>query len=217
MITVKVFTVNMVRENCYVVSDETGSAVIIDCGAYYEHEKADIRKYIDENGLHPQHSLCTHGHFDHIFGEGFVYETYGLKPEISSADARLYNHCEEQMLQFLGIAGNSDLPQIGVFLDERSAIDFGNHTLTVIPTPGHTAGGVSFYCSQEKMLFSGDSLFRQSVGRTDFPGGNEETLLSAIEQKILTLPPEVAVLPGHGPATSVGYEKLNNPFFKTTY
>ena len=137
MLNIKAFAVNMIRENCYVVSDETNDAVIIDCGAFYQEEKDSIDEYIGQNSLNVKHLLCTHGHFDHIIGDGFVAEKYGIKPELNAADARLYNHCGEQMALFLGEATGISLPPIGKFIDGTSVIEFGSHTFAVIPTPGH--------------------------------------------------------------------------------
>lgn len=215
MLNIKAFAVNMIRENCYVVSDETNDAVIIDCGAFYQEEKDSIDEYIGQNSLNVKHLLCTHGHFDHIIGDGFVAEKYGIKPELNAADAKLYNHCGEQMALFLGEATGISLPPIGKFIAGTSVIEFGSHTFTVIPTPGHTPGGVSFYCERENAVFCGDSLFCRSIGRTDFPYGDEETLLRKLRENILTLPGDTRVFPGHGCTTTITEEKTGNPFFTT--
>lgn len=215
MLNIQVFPVNMIHENCYIVSDESKEAVIIDCGAFFREDKECIRKYVEEKSLEIKHLICTHGHFDHILGNEFVYETYGLKPELHAADAMLYNHCGEQIAQFLGEKLNITLPILGEFVDENSVIHFGSHEFIVIPTPGHTPGGVSYYCKDENVLFSGDSLFRRSIGRTDFPYGDEQLLIRKLQENILPLPDCTKVFPGHGTSTTIGEEKMENPFFTT--
>ncbi len=215
MLNIQVFPVNMIRENCYIVSDESNEAVIIDCGAFFQEDKESIRTYVEEKSLKIKHLICTHGHFDHILGDEFVYETFGVKPELHAADAMLYNHCDEQIAQFLGEKLNITLPILGEFVDETSVVQFGSHEFSVIPTPGHTPGGVSFYCKNENVLFSGDSLFRRSIGRTDFPYGDEQLLIRKLQENVLPLPDCTKVFPGHGPSTTIGEEKTENPFFTT--
>ena len=217
MLNIQLFVVNMIRENCYVVSDETNEAVIIDCGAVFPEERDCIKEYIAEKHLLLKHSLCTHGHFDHVFGTKFIYDTYGLKPELNAEDIRLYNNCGEQLRLFLGKELEIETPPHGDYVAEGTVVKFGSHTFSVLPTPGHTPGGVSFYCEKEKVVFTGDSIFRHSIGRTDFPYGDEGLLLSKLEENIMTLPDDTKILPGHGHPTSVGEEKRENPFFTTMH
>lgn len=215
MLKIETFVVNMIQENCYIVSDETHETVIIDCGAFYDNDKERIKAYIEKNKLVPVHSIFTHGHFDHIIGSKFLFDTYGIKPEISAKDTDLYYDCEKQLNDFVGLNINLQLPNINKIIDDKYKIKFGTHTLSVINTPGHTPGGVSFYCKEENVLFSGDSLFYCSVGRTDLPGGDGNVLIEMLKQNILTLPEETTVFPGHGCATSIGFEKENNPYITT--
>lgn len=215
MLKIETFVVNMIQENCYIVSDETHETVIIDCGAFYDNDKERIKAYIEKNKLVPVHSIFTHGHFDHIIGSKFLFDTYGIKPEISAKDTDLYYDCEKQLNDFVGLNINLQLPNINKTIDDKYKIKFGTHTLSVINTPGHTPGGVSFYCKEEDVLFSGDSLFYCSVGRTDLPGGDGNVLIEMLKQNILTLPEETTVFPGHGCATSIGFEKENNPYITT--
>lgn len=215
MLKIETFVVNMIQENCYIVSDETHETVIIDCGAFYDNDKERIKAYIEKNKLVPVHSIFTHGHFDHIIGSKFLFDTYGIKPEISAKDTDLYYDCEKQLNDFVGLNINLQLPNINKIIDDKYEIKFGTHTLSVINTPGHTPGGVSFYCKEEDVLFSGDSLFYCSVGRTDLPGGDGNVLIEMLKQNILTLPEETTVFPGHGCATSIGFEKENNPYITT--
>ncbi len=212
MLTIEAFVVNMVEENCYVVFDETNEAVIIDCGALTGGEQSGIDKYISDRHLTVRHLLCTHGHFDHVFGNAHVYERYGLQPEMHRGDEDLYRNAAEQVRLILHRTYRDELPAIGKFLQEKDVVRFGAHQFEVIATPGHTQGGVCFYCQQENVLFSGDSLFLHSIGRTDLPGGNGEQLVESLTTKILTLPPETVVYPGHGPATTIGEEQLHNPY-----
>ena len=207
------FPVNPLSVNCYVVSDETREAVIIDCGAYYPEEQAAIADYIAKQELRPVAHLLTHAHFDHLFGAGFIYERYGLAARCHPADQALFNDIDGQMCGILGgHALECHTGPAGEPLTEDTVIRFGNHQLTVIHSPGHTPGGVCFYCAEEKVLFSGDSLFQLSIGRTDFPGGNHWDLIKALHRLLSELPPETAVYPGHGPATTLAAESAHNPY-----
>lgn len=212
MITIKRFENNAVFENCYIVSDETHEAVVIDCGAYTAHEEEQISRYIRENNLKIKHLLCTHAHFDHIFGNAFISKTYQVDPECHPADENLHAGLAEQIRLFLGQNYTKEVPRLGGKLKEGDQIHFGTHRLSVIHTPGHTPGGICFYCAEERVLFTGDSLFQMSIGRTDFPGGNYRDLIEHLSRKIMTLPEDVKVYPGHGDSTTVGFEKQNNPY-----
>jgi len=214
MITIKRFSCNMLTENCYVVSDETKQSVIIDCGAFYPEEGEAIVKYIRDNDLTPKHLLCTHGHFDHCFGNGLIYKTFGLKPEVHHEDKFLLETMQEQIAKFLGVNIPIYIPPIGKYLTELDTISFGSHTLSILNTPGHTPGGVIFYCAAEKIAFSGDTLFRMSIGRTDFERGSYEQMISSLERISKLLPTDTIVYPGHGPETSIGDERRYNPYMK---
>lgn len=217
MLNIQVFTVNMLMENCYVVWDSSLEAVIIDCGACYAEERASIAKFINATGLKVVRLLCTHGHFDHIMGDEFVFEQYGVKPELNGADLRLYNQCNEQFMDFLGEKVSLKLPAVDSFLDEGDEVEFGSHVFRVLSTPGHTPGGISYYCKEEAVVFSGDSIFRHSIGRTDFTYGDSELLVRKLKENILTLPNDTRIMPGHGHPSTVGEEKVDNPFFAGMY
>lgn len=213
MITVKTFPVNPLGENTYVVSDETREAVIIDCGAMYDEEKAAIAAYIDAEQLKPMAHLLTHAHFDHLFGAGFLYERYGLAARCHQKDLSLFEDVEGQMRTILGgHAMDITTGPAGEVLTDDSVVSFGSHRLQVIPSPGHTPGGVCLYCEEEQVLFSGDSLFQLSIGRTDFPGGNHWDLIRSLQRLLRTLPETVKVYPGHGPTTTIGQERAMNPY-----
>lgn len=204
----------MVEENTYIISNAMGQAIIIDCGALYPEEQAALHTYIDQKGLHPILALNTHAHFDHIFGAQWVKDTYGLSPQFHPADLPLYEHSDEAVQQFFRRKFDFPHPLAGHPLSDGQNISFGQHQLTVIHTPGHTPGGVCFYCEAEKILFSGDTLFLNSIGRCDLPGGNLQQLVMAIRTRLLPLPDDVTVLPGHGPSTTIGHERRHNPYLQ---
>ncbi len=212
MIHVETFPVNPLSENTYVVSDDTHEAVIIDCGAFTVKEQAAVADYISENQLHPVAHLLTHAHFDHCFGAVFVFERYGLAPRCHTADRPFLDDLPGQMRQILGHALRCPQPTAGEDLTAQSVITFGTHRLTVIEMPGHSPGGICLYCPEEDVLFSGDSLFQMSIGRTDFPGGDHWTLIRGLQQLLRTLPPQTRIYPGHGPATTAADERQGNPF-----
>ncbi len=212
MLGIKTFVCNMLQENSYVVSDETKECVIIDCGAYYDAERQAIVDYIKENGLVPRHLLCTHGHLDHCFGNDAIFEAFQLKPELHAEDEFLAKDLSQQAADFFGIPYHRPTPPIGHFLEKGEKVSFGSHAFTVLHTPGHTPGGICFYCEEEKTVFTGDTLFRMSVGRTDFERGSWEALLNSLRNVMSKLPDDTEVYCGHGPKTLMGEEKAMNPY-----
>lgn len=204
----------MIEENCYVLWDDSREAAVIDCGAFYPEEQKAIRDFIAGNGLLVKRLLQTHAHFDHLFGADFICRTYGVRPEMHRAEASTYAAAAEQCRLFMHRALPLTLPDAGPFFGDGDALAFGHHVLHVIPTPGHTPGGVCFYEAGEAVLFSGDSLFRHAIGRCDLPGGNEQSLVNSLKQCVLTLPDAVTVCPGHGDATTVGEERRANPYLQ---
>lgn len=213
MLNIHRFTVNMIEENCYLLWDETGEAALVDCGAFFEEDRNSIRNFIEEHHLQVRLHLLTHGHFDHIFGAQFVYDTYGLQPQMATTEVTTYLSAAEQVRMLLHRELPISLPPTGTLLADGDTVKFGRQVFQVIYTPGHTPGGVCYYNEKEQLLLSGDSLFQGSIGRTDFPGGDGQLLISQLRNRILTLPETVRVLPGHGPATFVGDEKRSNPYF----
>ena len=214
MITIKRFTCNMLAENCYVVSDDTHEAVIIDCGVMYDDEGTAITQYIRNNDLNPVHLLCTHGHFDHCMGNGLIYREFGLKPETHMGDKYLMENMAQQTADILGVALPMEVPPVDKYLTDNDIITFGSHTLHILHTPGHTPGGVTFYCKEEGSAFSGDTLFRMSIGRTDFEGGSYDQMIHSLQKVLGTLPPDTKVYPGHGPETTIADEIRYNPYMK---
>lgn len=210
MLNIKTFEVNPLHENCYVVSDDTKECVIIDCGAFTPEEQNEIIDYIKSEGLKPKHLVATHGHFDHNLGIDAVYKEFGLKLEIHRGDERVIREIKEQAEAMCGIVVGF-VPQIGQFLNGNDEISFGSHTMKVIATPGHSMGGVCYYCEEEGVLFSGDTLFRLSIGRTDFPGGSMFMIINSLRY-LCQLPDCITVYPGHGAQTNMGYEVAHNPY-----
>ena len=204
----------MLQENTYVVSDDSHECVVIDCGAYYDGERQAVVSYINDNGLTLRHVLCTHGHFDHCFGNDTLQKAFGLLPELHADDEFLARDLSEQAARMFGLPYNRPTPPIGRFLADGDIISFGNHRLQVLHTPGHSPGGVCFYCEEEKTIFTGDTLFRMSIGRTDFEGSSWEAMLHSLRTVIAALPDDVTAYPGHGPRTTIGEEKLMNPYLR---
>lgn len=205
----------MIEENCYVLSDDaTKECVIIDCGALYEAERDAIVNYIKSNDLKPVHLLCTHGHFDHIFGNAAMHEAFGLSAEVHFEDAEMVKNIGVQIETFLQSSLDIPAGPIGRLLTSGEKIAYGTQTLEVIYTPGHTRGGVVYYNPAEQIAFTGDTLFQMSIGRTDLPGGDYESLLSSLHLLATKLPPATKLYPGHGPSSTMDYELKYNPYLR---
>ena len=209
--TIKIFTFNPIQENTYVVHDETGEAIVIDAGCYFDEEKIKLKSYIDEQGLTLKRVLNTHLHFDHQFGNKFLFETYGILPEAHPADESLLQGVIARAMIY-GFPIQEDAQKLGNYLSEHQEIKFGNTVLRCILIPGHSPGHLVFYNEKEHILFGGDVLFRGSIGRTDLEQGDHAELIKNITEKLLVLPDQTIVYPGHGPATTIGEEKKSNPF-----
>lgn len=213
MIKIKTFVCNMLQENCYVMSDETNEAVIIDCGAFYPEEQQAIAGYIEREQLTPVRLIATHGHFDHNFGNSFVWHRYGLKPEVTAEDLPLMD-IRRQMRSMMGMDYEIEQAPTGRLLNTKDDVTFGSHRLRVLPTPGHSRGSVTLYCEAEHVAFTGDTLFRMSIGRTDFEGGSWSEMCNSLKQVLAALPADTKVYPGHGPLTTIGEEVQYNPYMR---
>lgn len=212
MLKLKQFVNNPYQENTYILSDETGSCVIIDPGMYNATEQNAVVNYIKENNLTPELLLNTHCHIDHVLGNKFIFDIYGLKPQIHKGELQLL-HAVPSYAPQQGF--NYEIsPEPEVFITENDTIKFGNSTLKIIFAPGHSPAHLCFYHEESQILIGGDVLFYGSIGRTDLPGGNFETLIASIKNNLFTLPDDTTVYPGHGPATTIGFEKANNPFLR---
>ncbi len=208
---IKRFEFNPVEENTYILYDETGEAAIIDCGAFFKEEKDELKAFIEDNNLTIKHLLCTHLHLDHVFGNRFIFDTYHIKPEYNLEEERQSPALAEQGRRF-GMKIQDEFIIAEHYLKEADTISFGNITLKTLSVPGHSPASLCFYSEANACIFTGDAIFRGSIGRTDLWGGNTQLLLQGIREKILSLPEDTAIYPGHGPVTTVQYEKKSNPF-----
>lgn len=211
MMNIQRFPCNMLQENCYVISDDTGECIVVDCGAFYDEERKAVVNYIKDHKLRPVHLIVTHGHLDHNFGNNTLFAEFGLKPEVAEGDAHLMQTLKKQAKNFYQIELDYDFPPIDHFFEPEEKIRFGHHQFSIIETPGHSKGSVTFYCEQERVAFTGDTLFKGSIGRTDFPGGSMFLIIQSLRQ-LSQLPDETVVLPGHGDQTTIGAEVSTNPY-----
>ena len=209
----KSFTFNQFYENTFIVSDSTNDCIIIDPGCYSNDEKNILKKYIEDNNLNPVKLINTHCHIDHILGNKFVAITWDLNLETHQNDIELLENSAE-IARLYGFIDYEKSPSATQFLNEGDIVEFGNSKLKILYTPGHAPGHISLYSKEEKFIISGDVIFKSSIGRTDLPGGDFNVLIESIKTKILCLDDDTVVYCGHGPATTVGYERVNNPFLK---
>lgn len=214
MIAIQSFAFNAFQENTYIISDETKECVIMDPGCYDEAEKKELSDYISENQLKVRILLNTHCHIDHILGNEFVKTKYSTKLYIHQTEEFVLN-AQKVLAPHYGFNRYQEARPDG-FLSEGDVIEFGLQKFAVLFVPGHSPGHIAFYNEKEKVVFAGDVLFQNSVGRTDLPGGNHNTLIDSIHRKLFTLPDEVTVYPGHGDETTIGVEKRTNPFCALT-
>ncbi len=210
MITVNSFTFGPFEENTYVLHDETMQCIILDPGCYTADEKRELADFIEINKLKPVKLINTHAHIDHMLGNNFVAGKYNLKLEMNEHDVKLLKAAPTYG-QMWGINAEPS-PDPDVLLKEGDVVEFGNSKLEALFTPGHSEGSISFYCREDDFVIAGDVLFYGSIGRTDLPGGNFDTLISSIKEKLFPLGDSCKVYSGHGPETSIGFEKENNPF-----
>ncbi len=210
MINIKVFVCNPYQENTYLLYDDSLECIIIDPGMYDGDEQNKVLKFIAEKKLKPVMLLNTHCHIDHVLGNKFIYDTYGLLPQFHQGEQAVLNAVVSYAPQ-MGIRYDvSPLPE--TYLPETGTINFGESALEIIFCPGHSPAHVCFHNKEYKILIGGDVLFYQSIGRTDLPGGNHDQLITNIREKIFALADDCRVYPGHGQSTMIGYEKQFNPF-----
>lgn len=210
MIHIQSFTFNPFQENTYIVYTDSGECMIIDPGCYDKVEEDKLSDFISKKKLKPVLLVNTHCHIDHVFGNKYVSEKYGLTPII--------HPIEEPMLEAVGRVAEmygleyTPSPEPTILVDKE--IKLGNETFKVLFVPGHSPGHIALYHSESGSLIVGDVLFRQSIGRSDLPGGDMDTLLNSIRTQLFVLPDNTVVYPGHMDQTTIGYEKKHNPFLK---
>jgi glyoxylase-like metal-dependent hydrolase (beta-lactamase superfamily II) len=203
----EILPVGPLAANCFILGcEETREGVVVDAGADADR----IIESIERHGLRITHIINTHGHFDHVGGNAAVREKTGARLLVHEGDAHLLSRALEVAARF-GVWGENSPPPDS-FLEDGLVIPFGKLKLTVIHTPGHSPGGCCLYIADEGVLISGDTLFAEGVGRTDFPGCSHEQLVASIRSRLFVLPDDTKVYPGHGPATSIGHEKRYNPY-----
>jgi hydroxyacylglutathione hydrolase len=210
MLKIQVFVFNPLQENTFVLFDETNECVIIDPGCAETDERYELSDFISENKLEVKLLLNTHCHVDHVLGNYFVKEKYKVPLLIHEKDTATLKAVKVYAPHYGFFQYQETEPDR--FLNEGDIITFGNQSLSVLFVPGHAPGHIAFYDAKNKILIGGDVLFYNSIGRTDLPGGNFETLINSIHQKFFSLPDDITVYPGHGPETTIGYEKRTNPF-----
>ena len=212
MLTVKMFSFNPVGENTYVLYNEEKQCCIIDPGCYFQEEREKLKEFIEKNALRPVLLLNTHCHLDHVFGNKFVHDTWNLSLHIHKKEKPMLDlaPASGQMWQLPFDNYEGEL----VYIQEGSVLKIGDDELKIFFTPGHSPGHVCFYNETSGFAISGDVLFNGSIGRTDLPGGDFDTLINSIQTQLFTLPDDTKIYSGHGPVTTVGFEKMNNPFVK---
>lgn len=210
MIQVQAFTFNEFSENTYLLYDESGECIIIDPGCNTSNEKKILTGYIEKNNLKPVMLINTHCHIDHVLGVQFVKDTYQLRFGIHELEIPLL----EAVSNYSHLWGINYSPASHDYLiDVKDILQFGkDSTLRILHCPGHSPGSVCFYSESDHFIISGDVLFRESIGRTDLPGGSTQTLLDSIEKQMYALPDETIVYSGHGTPTTITHEKKYNPF-----
>lgn len=212
MFKIKQFVYNPFEENTYLLIDEaTKDTIIVDPGMYTEADLRAFDEYVAAHSLHITQIVNTHMHIDHCFGENYVKDKYSVKTAANTGDAQNAANPSGQAARF-GIRRPMESVTIDIPLNDGDTISCGKSRLTVLHTPGHTQGGIALYCKTQNIVLTGDTLFRGSIGRTDLDGGNPQQLVDSIRNKLLTLPDHTAVLPGHGPSTTIAAEKELNPY-----
>ena len=210
---IKRFVFNPFQENTFVLYDESKECVIIDPGCYEKEEEVELGDFISENGLKPVALLNTHCHIDHILGNQFVTDKWGVELQMHKKDLPLLENAGG-VSKMYGFENYSDSPYPKHFLEDGNIFSFGESELEVLFTPGHAPGHICFYSKKNNLIISGDVIFQMSIGRTDLPFGDYDTLIKSITEKIFSLPGETQIYCGHGATTVLSYEREHNPFLQ---
>ena len=212
MINVKIFTFNPLQENTYILYNEALACMIIDPGCYFDRERDEIVNFIEKTGLKPMQLVNTHCHLDHVFGNKFIHERYGLELQIHEGEKKVLDLAPASGLMWNMPFDNYAGPIH--FIDTSNKLILGEDEIDVLFTPGHSPASISLYSASNGFLVAGDVLFRESVGRTDLPGGDPDVLVNSILTQLYVLPDKTIVYSGHGSPTTIGHEKKFNPFVK---
>ena len=210
MIQIQRFTFNPFQENTYVLYDDQQNCIVVDPGCYEVHEQEALQKFVDQHGQNSVQLVNTHCHLDHIAGNKFIVDTYKVELGIPEGEMSILKAAPEHGKMYGFIIELS--PEPNYFIEAGSKLTLGVNELAIISCPGHSPDHMVFYAKEEKQLIGGDVLFQLSIGRTDLPGGDHNALITNIKEKLWPLPDDVTVHPGHGPTTTIGFEKANNPF-----
>lgn len=213
MLTIKTFTFNPFSENTYLLYNEKNEAILIDPGCYEEYEKQELSQFLTDNNIEIKLLLNTHCHVDHVLGNNFIEQKYGLITRMHELELPVLRAVATYASNYGFIYQAATESQD--FLLDFEQINFGDDTLEVLFCPGHSPGSVCFYNAKQNFLIAGDVLFYRSIGRTDLPGGDHPTLIRSIKNRLLNLPAETVVYPGHGPSTTIAAEKQYNPFINS--
>jgi glyoxylase-like metal-dependent hydrolase (beta-lactamase superfamily II) len=205
------FVFSPIEVNTYVLADKSGDCAIIDCGCYDKKESEELEFFIKDKHINPVLLLNTHCHLDHVFGNKFILERYGLRTFSSELDEMNRKDAKEHAMLF-GLEMDEP-PKSAGFISDNEMLTFGKTNLLALHVPGHTSGSLAFYSEKNDCVFTGDALFAGSIGRTDLPGGNYDTLINSIRNKLFVLPGSTIVYPGHGKETTIEKEIKTNPFF----
>jgi hydroxyacylglutathione hydrolase len=210
MINVHYFAFGPFQENTYILWDETRECLIMDPGNSNAAENKKLSDFVSEKRLKPVRLILTHAHIDHINGNKYINDTYGLLPEVHKDEVYfIEKHTATANMYGLQVEQS---PMPTAFIKEGDVISFGNSSLQTVHTPGHSPGSISFYNKEDGFVIGGDVLFYGSIGRSDLPMGNHETLIQSIKEKLMPLGDAMKVYSGHGMPTSIGFERMNNPF-----
>ncbi len=210
MLFLKSFCFNPFQQNTYIVYDNKGTAFIVDPGNYTSSENELLKNFIEGKKLKLTRLLLTHAHIDHILGNKFIFDSYGILPEVHKDDEYFIDNLITTG-EMYGVNCEASPSPIN-YINDGDKITLGDYTFDCIFTPGHSPGSISYYNKQNKLLISGDVLFYGSIGRTDLPKGNHQILINSIKQKLFVLPDDTKVYSGHGQTTTIGFEKKSNPF-----
>ncbi len=210
MFQIKTFTFNPFQENTYLLINEHNEGILIDPGCSNTDEEQELSDFLTQNNIELKLLLHTHTHVDHVLGYEFIHRTYGLITQMHELELPIFRAVKSYASNYGFIYQEGPEPEI--LLKDGDIISFGSDSLEVLLCPGHSPGSIVFYCPKQQFAIAGDVLFYRSIGRSDLPGGNHNTLIHSIKTKLYTLPEDTIVFPGHGPQTTIGAEKIYNPF-----